>query len=60
MEALPENDQDANASEILDSLADEEAWKNRFAARSDRLRQFVQEALQEDVRDQTRPMDDLI
>jgi hypothetical protein len=37
VEALPEDDQNAIASEILDSLADEEAWKSRFAARSDRF-----------------------
>ena len=60
VEALPEDDQNAIASEILDSLADEEAWKSRFAARSDRLRQLAREALQEDERDETRPLDDLL
>ena len=32
VEALPEDDQNAIASEILDSLADEEGWKSRFVA----------------------------
>ncbi len=58
VEALPEDDQNAIASEILDSLADEEAWKSRFVARRDRLRQLAQEALQEDERGETRPLDD--
>jgi hypothetical protein len=58
VEALPEDDQNAIASEILDSLADEEGWKSRFVARRDRLRQLAQEALQEDERGETRPLDD--
>lgn len=32
---LPENEQDAIASQILASLADEEAWKARFAEKRD-------------------------
>jgi hypothetical protein len=60
VEALPEDDQNAIASEILDSLADEEAWKVRFVARRDRSRQLAQEALQEDERGETRPLDDLL
>ena len=58
--ALPEDHQNAIASEILDSLADEEAWRIRFVARRDRLRQLAQEALQEDERGETRPLDDLL
>jgi len=57
--ALPEDEQNAIASEILDSLADEEAWKSRLAAKRDRLRQLAREALQEDERGETRPLDDL-
>jgi hypothetical protein len=56
---LPQEEQDAIASEILDSLADEEAWKDRFAARRDRLRQLAQEALDEDDRGETRTLADL-
>ena len=58
--ALPEYEQIALASEILDSLADEEAWKVRLAAKRDRLRQLAREALQEDERGETRPLDDLL
>jgi hypothetical protein len=57
--ALPQEEQDAIASEILDSLADEEAWKDRFAAKRDRLRQLAQEALDEDDRGETRTLADL-
>ena len=48
--ALPEDEQNAIASEILDSLADEEAWKVRLTAKRDRLQQLAREALQEDER----------
>ena len=58
--ALPEDEQNAIASEILESLADEEAWKSRFAAKRDRLRQLAGEALQEDELGETRPLDDLL
>ena len=57
--ALPQDEQDAIASQILDSLADEKAWKKRFAAQRDRLRQLAQEALDEDDRGETRPLGDL-
>jgi len=57
--ALPEDEQNAIASEILDSLADEEAWKVCLTAKRDRLQQLAREALQEDERGETRPLDDL-
>jgi hypothetical protein len=53
---LSQDEQDAIASQILDSLADEEAWKKRFADKRDRLRQLAQEALDEDERGETRPL----
>ena len=58
--ALPRDEQDAIASEILDSLADEDSWKQRFAAKRDRVRQLAQDALDEDARGQTRPLDELL
>ena len=58
--ALPRDEQDAIASEILDSLADEDRWKRRFADKRDRLRQLAQEALEEDARGETRPLDELL
>jgi len=56
---LPQDEQDAIASQILDSLADEEGWKECFAAKRDRLRDLAREALDEDERGETRPLDDL-
>ena len=57
--ALPQDEQDAIASQILDSLADEEAWKKRFAEKRDVIRRLAQQALEEDARGETRPLDDL-
>ena len=57
--ALGQDEQDAIASQILDSLADEEAWKKRFAAKRDRLRELAREALEEDERGETRAVEDL-
>jgi len=56
--ALPPDEQDAIASQILASLADEEAWKKRFAGKRDVIRRTAREALEEDERGETRPLDD--
>ena len=58
--ALPQDEQDAIASQILASLADEEAWKRRFTEKRDVIRRLAREALEEDARGETRPLDDLI
>jgi hypothetical protein len=58
--SLARDEQDAIASEILASLADEEAWKKRFAAKRDVIHRMAREALEEDERGDTRPLDDLI
>jgi hypothetical protein len=57
---LPQDEQDAIASQILASLADEEAWKLRFAGKRDVIRRMAQEALEEDARGKTLPLDDLL
>jgi hypothetical protein len=58
--ALPPDEQDAIASQILASLADEEAWKNSFVEKRDVIRRMAREALQEDERGETRPLGDLL
>ena len=58
--ALPQNEQDAIASEILASLADEEAWKKRFAEKRHVIRRMAREAIEEDERGETLPLDDLL
>ena len=58
--ALPPEEQDAIASQILASLADEEAWKRRFAEKREVIRRMAREALNEDARGETLPLDDLL
>jgi hypothetical protein len=58
--ALPQDEQDAIASQILASLADEDAWKKRFAEKRDVIRRMAREALEEDPRGETVPLDDLL
>ena len=58
--ALPPDQQDAIASQILASLADEEAWKQRFEEKRDIIKRLASEALEEDDRGETVPLDDLL
>ena len=57
---LAEDEQDAIASQILASLADEDAWKARFAEKRDVVRRMASEALEEDARGETLPLSDLL
>ena len=58
--ALPQDEQDAIASQILASIADEGAWKTRFAEKRDVIRRMAREAIEEDERGETAPLDDLL
>jgi hypothetical protein len=58
--ALPQDEQDAIASQILASLADEEAWKKRFAQKRDVIHRMAREAIDEDERGETLSLDDLL
>ena len=53
--SLPPDEQEAIASQILADLADEEAWKKRFAEKRDIIRRMAREALEEDARGETLP-----
>lgn len=57
---LPLDQQDAIASQILASIADEEAWKKRFEEKRNVIRRLASEALEEDNRGETVPFDDLL
>ena len=57
---LPQQEQDAIASQILAELEDEAAWATRFARQGDTLRRLADEALAEHRRGETRPLDDLL
>lgn len=58
--ALPPDEQDAIASQILASLADEEAWKRRFAEKREVIRRMAREAVREDEGGETVSLDDLL
>ena len=45
---------------IMAILADEDEWKKRFAEKRDVIRRMAQEALEEDERGETLPLDDLL
>ena len=49
----PQHEQDAIAAQILASLADEDAWKKRFAEKCEVTRRMAREALEEDARGET-------
>lgn len=57
---LPPDEQDAIASQILAAIADEQAWKKRFDEKRDVIRRLASEALEEDDRGETQPLDDLL
>ena len=60
MESLSPEEQDAIASQIIETLDDEEAWAVSFRERPDVLRSLAREALEEHERGETRPLDELI
>lgn len=60
MEALPPEEQDSIAEQILSSLDDDEAWERSFRANPEHLRTLAREALDEHRRGETRPLDELI
>lgn len=57
---LPENEQDAIASQILDTIDDEDEWRIRFSQKRDVIRRMAQEAIEEDNAGKTLPLDDLL
>ncbi len=60
VQALSQEDQDAIASQIVESLDDEEAWARRFRERPEVLESLAREALAEHRRGETRPLDEPI
>jgi hypothetical protein len=60
LQALPLEDQDSMAAQILSELEDERAWRERFASKRDVIRRMAQEALDEDARGETLPLSDLL
>ena len=60
VQALSQEDQDAIASQIIESLDDEEAWARRFRERPEVLESLARETLAEHRRGETRPLDELL
>jgi hypothetical protein len=57
---LPEDEQDAIASQILATLEDEEAWAKTLRKNPAKLRKLAAEARDERRRGTTRPLDELL
>ncbi|MGE5326618.1 MAG: hypothetical protein ACM3NO_06235 [Deltaproteobacteria bacterium] len=56
---LPNDEQDAIASQILADLEDEAGWSKRFASQKDKIRRLAEEALKEHHEGKTRLFEDL-
>jgi len=60
VESLSAEEQDVIASQIIETLDDEEEWSRRFGQNRTVLRSLAREALEEHRRGETRPLDELI
>ena len=60
VESLSQEEQDAIASQIMETLDDEEAWARSFRERPALLRSLAREALEAHQRGETRPLDELM
>lgn len=58
--ALPTDEQDVIASLILESLADEAAWRRRFAEKREIIQRMAREAIAEDDSGETMPLSALL
>jgi hypothetical protein len=59
-ESLSREEQDAIASQIMETLDDEEAWTRSFREKPAVLRSLAREALEGHRRGETRPLDELV
>ena len=60
VQALSAEEQDAIAAQILESLDDEENWERSFRNNPEEMRALAQEARDEHLRNETRPLDELL
>jgi hypothetical protein len=60
VETLSTEEQDAIASQIIETLDDEEAWATRFRHLPEALRDLARAASEEHRRGETRPLDELL
>ncbi len=57
---LSEDEQNAIASQILETIEDEEAWAKLLRRNPARLGKLAQKALDEHRRGKTRPLDEIL
>lgn len=57
---LPQEEQDAIASQILETIDDEIAWKEKLARTQDKLQRLGRDAQREHQRGETRPIDEIL
>jgi len=57
---LSEDEQNALASQILETLEDEEAWGKTLRKNPAKLRKLAENALDEHRRGTTRPLDEIL
>ena len=57
---LSEDEQNAIASQILETLEDEEAWGKLLRKNPAKLRKLAEKALDEHRRGETRPLDEIL
>ncbi len=60
VESLSQREQDAIASQIMETLDDEEGWGERLRLGKTLLRSLANEAEDEHRRGETRPLDELV
>jgi 3'-phosphoadenosine 5'-phosphosulfate sulfotransferase (PAPS reductase)/FAD synthetase len=60
VESLSSEEQDAIASQIIETLDDEAAWARSFSKDQAAIRSLAREALDEHRRGETRPLDELL
>ena len=60
LETLPKEEQDAIASQIIDTLEDEAAWREKLGRNPEKLRRLAQEAREEHRQGETRPLEDIL
>jgi hypothetical protein len=57
---LPKEEQDAIASQIIETLQDEAAWKEKLARNPEKLRRLADEARREHREGKSHPLDELL
>lgn len=58
MAALSREEQDAIPSQIIETLEDETVWKQKLASDPGKLRRLADEAITEQRRGETHPLDE--